>query len=162
MSLTGLKDVDREILKYIDDTELLRVCSINKKTWNDVCDDFFIIRRLSKYSEIEKYKKEDETWKHFYITVIYYSSLIFKQCKHKYIGGDFRKIYRDFSIDYALKIGPSICLTDDESEMCQSYYEYSDVVKYLRENDIHDNKYTAINFFKEKRHQRTLNYLIEN
>ena len=60
--LSGLKDVDREILKYVDDRELLRVCSIDRKTWNDVCDDAFLKRRLSKYPGIEKYK-EKESWR---------------------------------------------------------------------------------------------------
>ena len=34
MSLSGLKDVDREILKHVDDKLLLRICGINRKTWN--------------------------------------------------------------------------------------------------------------------------------
>ena len=41
MSLSGLKDIDREILKYVDDKELLKICSVDKKTWNEVCDDNF-------------------------------------------------------------------------------------------------------------------------
>ena len=63
MSLSGLKDVDREVLKHVDDKELLRVCTIDRNTWNEVCDDNFLRRRLSKYPDIEKYKLENESWK---------------------------------------------------------------------------------------------------
>ena len=41
MSLTSLKDVDREVLKHVGDRELLKICSVNRKTWNEVCDDNF-------------------------------------------------------------------------------------------------------------------------
>ena len=55
--LTGLKDTDREILKYVGDRELLKVCAIDRRFWNDVCDSNFLrIRLTNKYPEIEKYK----------------------------------------------------------------------------------------------------------
>ena len=94
MSLTGLKDVDREILKHLDDDELLKICSVNRKTWNEVCDDNFLRRRLlSKYPEIEKYKKENETWKQFFLSVIYYISKMKDEKKFNYTEGDFKKQY---------------------------------------------------------------------
>ena len=46
--LTGIKDLDREILSKVDDTELLTVCSVDKRMWNEVCDDDFMKRRLMK------------------------------------------------------------------------------------------------------------------
>ena len=59
MSISGIKDIDREVLKYVDDKELLEICTINRKTWNEVCDDNFLRRRItSKYFGIEKYKKD--------------------------------------------------------------------------------------------------------
>ena len=38
--------LDREILKYMEDRELLKVCSINKKMWNCVCDDAFFEKTI--------------------------------------------------------------------------------------------------------------------
>ena len=64
--LTGLKDLDREVLKHVDDKELLKICRINKKMWNEICDEWFLKRRLSKYVDIERYKKDDESWKRFF------------------------------------------------------------------------------------------------
>ena len=54
--LSGIRDVDREILSKVDDKELLKACSIDKYTWKNVCDDAFLRRRLlSKYPEIEAF-----------------------------------------------------------------------------------------------------------
>ena len=73
MSLTGILDTDREILRYVDDKKLLKVCSMNKKMWNCVCDYKFLRRRLSAYPEIEKYRKE-ESLKMFYSKVAFHVS----------------------------------------------------------------------------------------
>lgn len=51
------KDINREILSKLDDKELLKVCSIDKYFWNEVCDDVFLQRRISKkYPEVLKYR----------------------------------------------------------------------------------------------------------
>ena len=64
--LTGIKDLDREILSKLPDEELLQVCIVNKRFWNDVCDDNFLRRRLSsKYPRIDQYKSF-ESWKQFF------------------------------------------------------------------------------------------------
>jgi hypothetical protein len=75
--LSGIKDVDREILSKLDDLDLLKTCSIDKYTWEKVCDDAFLKRRLlSKYPEIGKYKLETETWKHFFLRDVNYIALM--------------------------------------------------------------------------------------
>ena len=89
--LSGLKDVEREILKHVDDRELIRVCSIDRKTWNEVCDDNFLKRRLSKYPGIKKYKRENETYKQFFLRFIYYMSLMKESFDFEYKSGDFKK-----------------------------------------------------------------------
>ena len=35
MSLTGIKDLDREILKYIPEENLLKLCAINNRMYNE-------------------------------------------------------------------------------------------------------------------------------
>ena len=90
MSLTGILDTDREILKYIDDEKLLKVCSINKKMWYSVCDDAFLRRRLSKYPEIEKYRKE-ESVKHFFSKATYHITQMRKDFDFEYTEGNFEK-----------------------------------------------------------------------
>ena len=90
MSLTGLKDADREILKHIGDDELLKVCSTDKRMWNQVCDDSFIRRRLQKYSDVENYK-ENNSWKMFFLEVVHYVKIMKSRFTFQYIGGDFKK-----------------------------------------------------------------------
>ena len=93
--LTGLKDVDREILKYLPDKELLIACRANKRMWNEVCDDNFLRRRLrEKYGDIEKYKKENESWKRFFLRAIYYISKLKDIFKYEYMEGNFETQYQ--------------------------------------------------------------------
>ena len=92
MSVTGILDTDREILRYVEDERLLKVCSINKRMWNTVCDDAFLRRRLNKYPEIEKYRKE-ETLKTFFAKVAYYITKLQENFQFEYIVGDFEKYY---------------------------------------------------------------------
>ena len=96
--LTGIKDVDREILSKVDE-ELLKVCSVDKRFWNDVCDDNFLRRRLtSKYPGIEKYK---ETWKEFFLKWTFYISKMKEDYEYDYTEGDFKN---DCFILFANKI----------------------------------------------------------
>src|SRR5665647_1298674 len=92
--MLGFKDVDREILSKLDDTELLKVCSIDKYTWNTVCDDAFLRRRiLGKYPEIEQYKLKNESWKRFFLRAIKYIALMKEEYDYVYTFGDFEKQY---------------------------------------------------------------------
>lgn len=95
MSLTGIKDLDRELLLKVDSKELLKVCLINKYMWNTVCDDVFLKRILMKYPHIEQYKRENETWKFFFSRVIYYIELL-KEYDYEYTFGNFEKQYNIF------------------------------------------------------------------
>ena len=54
--LTGLKDTDREVLKWVEDGDVLNARVISRKMWFEVFDEGFIKRRLNKYPEIEKCK----------------------------------------------------------------------------------------------------------
>ena len=91
--LSGLKDVDREILKHVDDKYLIWVCATDRKTWNEICDDNFLKRRLMKYPGIEKYKKENETYKQFFLRFAYYTSKMRETFKFEYMHGDFKEQY---------------------------------------------------------------------
>jgi hypothetical protein len=95
--LSGNKDTDREILLLLNDKELLKACSIDKYTWNKVCDDEFLKRRLlSKYPKIDKYKRVDESWKQFFLRAIYHIALLKEDYNFIYRFGDFMKQYKDF------------------------------------------------------------------
>ena len=158
MSLSGLKDVDREILKYVDDRELLRVCHLDRKTWNEVCDDAFLRRRLSKYPGIEQYKRKEESWKEFFLRVLYYIAKMKEEYEFDYESGDFIKQYgmlkfsykdeqyykNEFLIEsaikgelslmkYVIKNGTNIHVRDEAALKESSRNGHLEVVKYLVE-----------------------------
>jgi hypothetical protein len=88
--LSGIRDVDREILNKLDDKELLKVCSIDKYTWNNVCDDGFLRRRLlAKYPKIEQYKIKTESWKNFFLRAVHYIALMKENYNYEYSYGNF-------------------------------------------------------------------------
>ena len=94
--LSGIRDLDREILGKLDDRELLKACSIDRYSWNNVCDDGFLKRRLlAKYPEIEKYKK-DETWKHFFSKSTQYILKLKEDYSYDYTFGNFVTQYKIF------------------------------------------------------------------
>ena len=154
MSLTGIKDVDREILKYVDDKELLEICTINKKTWNEVCDDAFLRRRLlNKYLGIEKYKSDRETWKQFLLTAIYYISKLEEEFSFSYSSGDFKKQYTLLNI---YKGGELLYTAAGEGEL--------EIIKYLVSKglDIHYENNYAFQEASEKGHLEIVKYLLEH
>ena len=153
--LTGLKDVDREVLKHISDKELLNVCYIDRRMWNQVCDDAFLRRRLlSKYPEIEKYKRDGETWKQFFLRSIYYTSKMTEEFQFTYTSGDFNiqyELLKKFKgvdlliesarigelslIKYAISLGADTKEYEHLALREAAKSGHSEIVKYLIEND---------------------------
>ena len=95
MSLTGLKDLDRLILDFIPDEELLSVSGVDRKTRYEVCDDNYLKRRLSKYPKIEKCNRvKNENWKQFFARFVVYKTEMWNNFEYRYRGGDFVKQLR--------------------------------------------------------------------
>ena len=178
--LTGLKDTDREVLKYVEDNELFTVCCVNKRMWYEVCDDRFIRRRLLNInSEIEKYKKEDETWKQFFARATYYISIL-ESYEFKYTSGDFEKqckIVKDTPIlellfvackegeleimKYAIHNGES----KDNALRLSAENGHLHLVKYLIEvekADISYNEHESLRWASVFGHYEVVKYLLEN
>lgn len=186
--LSGLKDVDREILKHVNDDELIRVCSIDRKTWNEVCDDNFLRRRLAKYADIEKYNLENESWKQFFLRVIYYTAKMQEIYKFEYKSGDFKSQYELLKITRSDSKYPS---NDDLflESVQQGFLDLAkyangkkvskdikgislgvaakignyEIVKWLVEDgvNIHYEEDAALSFASEKGHQEIVKYLVE-
>ena len=179
--ITGIKDVDREILKHVDDESLLKACSINRRMWNEICDDAFLRRRLvSKYSGIEKYKLENETWKRFFLRFVYYTSKMRDEFGFEYTGGDFKAQYNllkpyglhDYLLLSAAIIGELSLVKYAIEKGVQPYYAaletaashgHLDVVKYLVESgvDIHTGEENALALASFHGYLDVVKYLIE-
>ena len=88
MSLTGNKDIDREILLKLSDEDLITCCSLNKYFYNDVCDDLFFKRKLQQsYPETLKFYNEISYKKYYLKIVPCIFEMIFKY-KYNYTYGD--------------------------------------------------------------------------
>ena len=66
LGLTGVKELDMEILRYLTDKELSDMCRINNY-FRDICqnENFWRLKVLDKYGV--KDKPVNKTWKEFYI-----------------------------------------------------------------------------------------------
>ena len=153
-SLSGIKDIDREILLAMDDEDLLKTCSLNKYLFNIVCDDNFFYKRLFlKYPDTLKYyKKEKDTYKSYYLKVIYYISKMEEDYNYSYVSRNPEKQYHIFKnakdninkllfessregeldlVKEAIKRGANIHANDENVLREASMYGHLEVVKYL-------------------------------
>ena len=186
MSLTGLTDVDRETLKHVDDEDLLKICAINRKTWNSVCDDNFLRRRLSnKYPGIEKYKKVKENWKRFFLRAIYYIAKLKENFEYDYTSGDFKiqhKLLDEYKenyqslltassrkgelpvVKYAIEKGADVRGEENMALVHAAWKGHLNVVKYLvyKGADIHANDDNSLRTAAEHGHLDVVKYLVEN
>ena len=186
MELTELKDLDREILKFIPDKELLRVCSISRRFWYDVCDDAFLKRRLSIYPDIKKFKDEKETWKRFFLRATYLIFQMKQKCGFIYTCGN---IFTQFKllhkykvnkkllfaaarkgelelIKYAVSKGINLQYKDDKALRYAAEFAHLQVVKHLVENGADVNGYggSILRFpcSQGKERIEIVKYLVEN
>lgn len=187
MSLTSLKDVDREVLKHIGDRDLLKICSVDRKTWNEVCDDDFLRRRItSKYPGIHNYKYLDESWKEFFLRAIYYIEKMKEKFEFQYTFGSFKNQYDLLNkyqgknllleaakegevplVKYSLEKGIDINSRDNYGLTALSLASINgkiDVVKYLVERgyDIHINNDEAFRMAVLQNHLDIVKYLLHH
>jgi hypothetical protein len=184
--LSGIRDVDREILSKLDDKSLLIACSTDKYTWNTVCDDNFLKRRLlAKYPEIEKYKKVWETWKAFFLRATHYIALIKEKYDYEYNFGNFftqyvvfEKFYKNLNnlliesivkkelalVIWSLKNGADIHAYDDLALRISVDSGNFEILKYLIENgaNIHSRDDEALLFTSYWGKEEMVKYLVEN
>ena len=123
MKLT--KDVYEYLLNFADDRDVLNMLSVNKKFRDEEFFQRFMKRR---YLELVKYKYENETWKKFFIKMIYYIA----------------KLQEEFEISYKyIKTNPEIFYKKHHKE--EDIYSYAMV---LTGNNPDINTEDLIDFIK--------------
>lgn len=87
---THNKDVDRLILMEMAHDELINVCSISKYG-EELCDDIFFMNYLRKhYPQTLEFKTKKESYKDYYLAIIYYIKQLKKEFNFDYkIGSPF-------------------------------------------------------------------------
>jgi hypothetical protein len=186
MSISGIRDLDREILGKLDDRDLLKACLINKYTWNTVCDDLFLKRRLlGKFPKIEQYKSENETWKYFFLRAVHCIALMKVKYGYDYTFGNFEKQFKillqfnknksklliraawkgDLAlVIWSLEKGANIQIISNLPLRNASECGHFEVVKYLVENgaDIHDLHDLPLINASYEGHLEIVRYLVEH
>jgi hypothetical protein len=82
------KDTDRFILEKLDDRDLLNAILSNKYFYSLTNEDFWKKRLMDRYPSTLEYKKEGETWKQYYLKVVYYIDLIQRKYNFTFTKGD--------------------------------------------------------------------------
>jgi hypothetical protein len=188
--LSGIRDLDREILGKVEDIDLLNTCSIDKYTWFIVCDDAFIRRRmLKKYPEISQYKWQKETWKQFFSRAVHYILKMKEKYNYYYTFGNFAVQYHLLEERYgnnihygnnyllckssqkgelalviwSLKAGADINYNSDTALSLSIEKGHLDIVKYLVEHgaNFQSQNHFSIRIASEKGHLDILKYLVE-
>src|SRR5665647_842836 len=97
-AFTQIKDADRKILENLDDKDLFKTLLTNKYL-NSIADENFWRNRLMvKYPLTAEHKESDEwrldlitqvpnTWKNYYLYVIYYVDKMQKEFDFKFVKG---------------------------------------------------------------------------
>jgi len=79
------KDTYEYMLNFADDKTILNMLSVNKK-FND--ESFFMNIMMKKYPHLINYRKNNETWKHLFLRMVYYISKIQEEFDIPYINID--------------------------------------------------------------------------
>ena len=176
-TLTGIKDVDREIVNKLNDRDLLNMCSMNKTYAERVCDDsYFRLRTEARFPETIKYKdyikitnenkvnertRRVRTWKNHYLAIVKYIDLLQTDFRYKYKSQD-----KSPELLYlSRKLIPNLFdYTNDESLVWASRDGKLMIVKYVVENgaDINYRDNEALRFASENGHLPIVKYLVEN
>ena len=184
--LIANKDVMREVLSHIEDRELLKICSVNRRCWNIICDDNFLKRRLSKYPDVEKYKEDQKTYKNFFSRISFLVSEMKLNYKFSYNLGNIIEQYdllRSFGnkmntllllasekgelsiVKYAVENKGDIHFSQDEPLFRACYYAHIEIVKYLltktTESEFYNEILRSICRIVEDKHLSIVKYFIE-
>ena len=168
--LTGIRDLDREIVNKMSDRDFLQMCGVNRTYSQRVCDEtYFRIRTEKRFPETVPYKdyvnenegKRTRTWKNHYLNIVKYIDLLEKNYRYIY-----KKLDKSPELLYLARqsVPNYMQYTKVESLINASKNGILPVVKYLTENgaNIHDGDNEALRFASANDHLPVVEYLVEN
>ena len=162
--LTGIRDVDREIVNNLDDKDLLQMCLVNKTYAERVCDDsYFRLRTEKGFPETVPYKDyvRVRSWKNHYLSIIKYIDLLLRDYKYIYLPEDkspeLLYLARRFVPEsFTYNKGKAVILASGNGQL--------PVVKYLTEHgaDVTAEDNEAVRWASENAHLPVVKYLTEH
>ena len=162
--LTGIRDVDREIVNNLNDKDLLNMCIVNRTYAERVCDDsYFRLRTLARFPETVQYKdyiNENKTrnWKNHYLTIVKYIDLLQRRYKYIYTAED-----KSPELLYLARrlILNHYTYNKNDALIWASMKGKLPVVKYLVEHgaDINARDNSALRLASENGHSEVVKYL---
>ena len=167
--LTGIRDVDREIVNKLSDTDLLNMCLVNRTYWKRVCNDsYFRLRTENGFPETVPYKDyvnenkiRTRSWKNHYLNIVKYIDLLQRNYRYIYRAED-----KSPELLYlARKLVPTYSLyTKNRALIYASRNGYLPVVKYLTEHgaDITALLNEALRWASLNGHLEIVKYLVEH
>ena len=187
--LTGIRDLDREIVNKLSDKDLLQICLLNKTYSERVCDDsYFRLRTENGFPETVQYK-ENRSWKNHYLNIVKYIDLLQRKYNYNYVEKDkspellylARRIVPGFYnknraliyasinahllvVQYLVENGADITVEDNGALIYASENGHLPVVKYLVEHGANitaQNNY-ALRWASKNGHLSVVKYLTEH
>ncbi len=167
MKLTGNKDVDRKILNELEDKDLVKFCTVDKKA-NSLCNDqvFWMNRVFLKFGyvggNILRKHKKNRSWSEYYIQDL---RKINSSNANYYLETGSGNGKFDHVI-ISLNIGANIHTNNEAALRMASYNGHIEVVKYLVElkpdgADIHALGDQALRLASENGHIKVVKYLVD-
>ena len=151
-SLTGIRDLDREIVNKLNDKDLLNMCGLNRTYSEKICnDDYFRIRTENGFSETVPYKDileitstktsiSTKTWKNHYFTMLKYIDLLKKELGYVY-NSEYQSPELLYLSRKPIKTSKTFYYTKEEALMNAIRTGNLTIVKYLLESGDHNNYY---------------------
>ena len=165
--LTGIRDVDREIVNKMSDRDFLQMCSLNRTYYGSVCDEtYFRIRTEDRFPETIHYKdyvrtRKVRTWKNHYLAIVKYIDLLETEYRYNYQPRD-----KSPELLYnTLSLYPTFFINGKDQILgLASQDGHLIIVKYLVEQgaDIHYNQSQALPLASENGHLTIVKYLVEH
>ena len=88
------KDANRIILQNLDDSDLFHTLLVNKYANFLGNEDFFRNRLITKYPSTAIYKPTEQSWKKYYLSVIYYIDKMKTEYDFEFTIGDPKVYYK--------------------------------------------------------------------
>lgn len=161
--LTGNRNIDMKILNELEDEDLVRICSVNKKA-DKICKDqiFWMNRILLKFPEVPlnvlKKNKGNRTWSEYYINDL---RILNKPNAYQYLY--FGSMYgRLDHVIIAIDLGADIHHNHNDPVRMASLNGRLEVVKYLTERgaNIHSVDNFAVRVASRQGHLEVVKYLV--